>query len=105
MYRVKCPYLRSPQERLWRSAPAWAIPSNRASSCFVYAVRTSPALSPTIAKPSKMIELARLKLNRAKLLFEDGAIPRSALEIAQNVEDNAVVDLDTTTEHLRLIGS
>ena len=50
-------------------------------------------------------ELAKIQLNRAKILFDDGAIPKSALEIAQNAEDNATVDLETTTEHLRLLGS
>jgi cobalt-zinc-cadmium efflux system membrane fusion protein len=56
-------------------------------------------------KAVKNEELARMQLNRAKILFDDGAIPKSSVEIAQNVEDNALVDLDTTTEHLRLIGS
>lgn len=50
-------------------------------------------------------ELARIQLNRAKVLFDNGAIPKSALEVAQNAEDNAVVDLETTTEHLHLLGS
>jgi membrane fusion protein, heavy metal efflux system len=56
-------------------------------------------------KAVKNEELARIQLNRAKILFDDGAIPKSSVEIAQNVEDNAVVDLETTAEHLRLIGS
>ena len=50
-------------------------------------------------------ELAKVQLNRAKVLYENGAIPKSALEVAQNAEDNAVVDLETTTEHLLLLGS
>ncbi len=50
-------------------------------------------------------QLAKLQLDRAKLLYADGAIPTSALEVAQNTEDNAIVDLDTTTEHLHLLGS
>ncbi|MBV8830835.1 MAG: efflux RND transporter periplasmic adaptor subunit [Acidobacteriaceae bacterium] len=50
-------------------------------------------------------QLTRVQLDRAKVLFEDGAIPRSALEVAQNAEDNAKVDLDTTAEHLRVLGS
>jgi cobalt-zinc-cadmium efflux system membrane fusion protein len=56
--------------------------------------------------------LATIQLNRAKLLFEDGAIPKSAFEIAENGEiaaqtalENAKVDTETTTEHLRLLGS
>ena len=56
-------------------------------------------------KAVKNEELARIQLDRAKLLFENGAIPKSALEVAQNAEDNAKVDLETTTEHLRLLGS
>jgi len=56
-------------------------------------------------KAVKNEELAKIQLNRAKILFDDGAIPKSALEVAQNAEDNAIVDLETTTEHLRLLGS
>jgi cobalt-zinc-cadmium efflux system membrane fusion protein len=50
-------------------------------------------------------QLAQIQLNRAKLLFDKGAIPKSSLEVAQTTEDNAKVDLETTTEHLRLLGS
>jgi cobalt-zinc-cadmium efflux system membrane fusion protein len=56
-------------------------------------------------KAVKNQELAKIQLNRAKVLFDDGAIPKSQLEIAQNAEDNAQVDLDTSLEHLRLLGS
>jgi membrane fusion protein, heavy metal efflux system len=49
-------------------------------------------------------ELAKLQLDRAKMLYADGAIPKSAVEIAQNAEDNAKVDLDTGSEHLHLLG-
>jgi cobalt-zinc-cadmium efflux system membrane fusion protein len=57
-------------------------------------------------------ELAKIQLARAKLLYEDGAIPKSAYEIADNAEigtrtalENAKVDTETTTEHLKLLGS
>jgi cobalt-zinc-cadmium efflux system membrane fusion protein len=56
-------------------------------------------------KAVKNEQLAKIQLDRSKLLFDDGAIPKSALEVAQNAEDNAQVDLETTTEHLRLLGS
>jgi cobalt-zinc-cadmium efflux system membrane fusion protein len=56
-------------------------------------------------KSVKNEQLTKVQLDRAKLLYGDGAIPKSALEIAQNAEDNALVDLDTTTEHLRLLGA
>jgi membrane fusion protein, heavy metal efflux system len=48
--------------------------------------------------------LTRLQLDRAKSLFEDGAYPKSQLEIAENAEDDNVVVLETTLEHLRLLG-
>jgi cobalt-zinc-cadmium efflux system membrane fusion protein len=56
-------------------------------------------------KAVKNEELAKIQLNRAKLLFDDGAVPKAAVEVAQNAEDNALVDLETTTEHLRLLGT
>lgn len=56
-------------------------------------------------KAVKNEQLAKLQLDRAKILLDDGAIPRSAYEVAQNTEDNAMVDVETATEHLRLLGS
>lgn len=56
-------------------------------------------------KAARNDQLAKLQLNRAKVLFEDGAIAKSALEVAQTAADNAVVDLETTIERLRLLGS
>jgi cobalt-zinc-cadmium efflux system membrane fusion protein len=49
--------------------------------------------------------LARKQLDRAKVLFEHGAIALGDLEVAQDTEDDAKTTLDTTTEHLRLLGS
>jgi cobalt-zinc-cadmium efflux system membrane fusion protein len=49
--------------------------------------------------------LARKQLDRAKLLYEHGAIALGDLEVAQDSEDDAKTTLDTTTEHLRLLGS
>jgi cobalt-zinc-cadmium efflux system membrane fusion protein len=56
--------------------------------------------------------LATIQLERAKTLYEHGAIPKSNLEVATNAEigtqtalQNARVDVETTTEHLRLLGS
>ena len=50
-------------------------------------------------------QLAKIQLNRAKTLYENGAISKSILETSQTAEDNAVVDLETATEHLRILGS
>jgi membrane fusion protein, heavy metal efflux system len=49
-------------------------------------------------------ELTKMQLNRAKLLYEDGAIPKSTLEIAQNAEDDNLVLLETAREQLGLLG-
>lgn len=56
--------------------------------------------------------LTKLQLDRAKLLFENGAYPKSQLEIAENAEvasltglESANVDVETTLEHLRLLDS
>jgi cobalt-zinc-cadmium efflux system membrane fusion protein len=49
-------------------------------------------------------ELTKMQLNRANILFEHGAIPKSAQEVAQNAEDDNVVVLETTREQLGLLG-
>ncbi|MGD0346933.1 MAG: efflux RND transporter periplasmic adaptor subunit [Terracidiphilus sp.] len=49
--------------------------------------------------------LARKQLDRAKLLYEHGAIAQQDLEVAQDTEDDAKTTLDTATEHLHLLGS
>ena len=49
--------------------------------------------------------LARKQLDRAKLLYEHGAIATQDLEVAQDTEDDAKVTLDTSTEHLKLLGN
>jgi cobalt-zinc-cadmium efflux system membrane fusion protein len=56
-------------------------------------------------KAVKNEELAKVQLQRAQLLFDNGAVAKSNLEIAQNAEENAKVDLETTQEHLHLLGS
>jgi cobalt-zinc-cadmium efflux system membrane fusion protein len=56
----------------------------------------------------KAVVAERLTLSqseRAKLLFEKGAVAKKDLEVAQNAEDAAKVDLETTAERLRLLGS
>jgi membrane fusion protein, heavy metal efflux system len=49
--------------------------------------------------------LARKQLDRAKDLFAHGAIAQGELDSAQDAEDDAKVNLETTTEHLRLLGN
>jgi cobalt-zinc-cadmium efflux system membrane fusion protein len=48
--------------------------------------------------------LTRVQLDRAKVLYEKGAIAQSAVEVAQNAEDDAKAGLDAATERLRLLG-
>src|SRR5258708_11633908 len=56
-------------------------------------------------KAVKNEQLAKIQLDRAKVLYDNGAIAKSLHEIAVNTEDNALVDVSTTTERLRLLGS
>lgn len=48
---------------------------------------------------------ARQQLERAQDLYAHGAIAQSALEAARDTEEVAKVTLETTTEHLRLLGN
>jgi membrane fusion protein, heavy metal efflux system len=48
--------------------------------------------------------LAKVQLDRAKLLNDKGAIPNSQVEIAQNAEDNAKAALSASEEQLRVLG-
>jgi cobalt-zinc-cadmium efflux system membrane fusion protein len=50
-------------------------------------------------------QLAKNQLTRYKILLDDGAIPKSQLEIAQSTEDAALVDLETSRTRLRVLGS
>jgi cobalt-zinc-cadmium efflux system membrane fusion protein len=50
-------------------------------------------------------ELTRVQLERAKDLYEHGAIALNDFQVAQQAEDNAKVDVETTAEKLELRGS
>jgi membrane fusion protein, heavy metal efflux system len=49
--------------------------------------------------------LARAQLERTKDLYEHGAMAQADLEVAQDTEDKAKVDLETMAEHLKLLGN
>jgi len=49
--------------------------------------------------------LARKQLDRATDMYAHGAMAEQDLEAAQNTEDDAKVNLETTGEHLRLLGN
>ncbi len=48
--------------------------------------------------------LANKQLERSQLLYDKGAISLGNLQLAQDTEDKAKVDVETTLEHLRLLG-
>jgi membrane fusion protein, heavy metal efflux system len=48
--------------------------------------------------------LSRIQLERSQLLYDKGAIAKSALEQAEEVAKNARADLDAATDQLRLLG-
>jgi cobalt-zinc-cadmium efflux system membrane fusion protein len=50
-------------------------------------------------------QLTKVQLDRSKILYEKGAIAQKDLEVAQNAENNATVDVETTTERLHVLGS
>jgi len=49
--------------------------------------------------------LARAQLERSQELYAHGAIALNDLQVAQDTEDKAKVDLETTEEHLHLLGN
>src|SRR5579864_6878279 len=49
--------------------------------------------------------LAKSQFDRAKELFAHGAISMNDLQVAQDAEDKAKVDVETSAEHLRLLGT
>ncbi len=49
--------------------------------------------------------LARAQLERVKDLYKHGANSLNDLQVAEDTENRAKVDLETTAEHLRLLGN
>ena len=49
-------------------------------------------------------ELAHKALDRAQLLYSHGALAKKDLEVAQATEDKTIADLQTTAQHVRLLG-
>ncbi len=58
----------------------------------------------TYRKAENDERLAHLQLDRSQLLYDKGAIAKSALETAQAGADDAKADLNAATEQLRLLG-
>ena len=49
--------------------------------------------------------LSRVQLERSKVLLDKGAIAAKDLEVAQDTEDKAKVDVETAQEHLNVLGA
>jgi cobalt-zinc-cadmium efflux system membrane fusion protein len=49
-------------------------------------------------------QLARTQVERSHLLYDKGAISLNDLQVAQDTEDKAKVDVENTTERLRVLG-
>jgi cobalt-zinc-cadmium efflux system membrane fusion protein len=49
-------------------------------------------------------KLSKSQLDRAQTLYDKGAIAQKDLEVAQDAETRAAVTVDTTAEHLRVLG-
>jgi cobalt-zinc-cadmium efflux system membrane fusion protein len=58
----------------------------------------------TYVKAENDERLARVQLERAQILYEKGAVAKSALEQAEDAEGDAKADLNAATEQLRLLG-
>jgi membrane fusion protein, heavy metal efflux system len=58
----------------------------------------------TYLKAENDERLAHLQLDRAQILYEKGAIAKSALEQAEDTEGDAKADLNAAAEQLRLLG-
>jgi membrane fusion protein, heavy metal efflux system len=58
----------------------------------------------TFLKAQNDERLAHIQLERAQTLYDKGAIAKSALEIAEDTEQDAQADLSAATEQLRLLG-
>jgi membrane fusion protein, heavy metal efflux system len=50
-------------------------------------------------------QLARTQAERAKLLYDKGAVSLNELQVAQGAEEKAKVDVENTAERLRILGA
>ena len=58
----------------------------------------------TYLKAENDERLARIQLERSQVLYDKGAVAKSALEQAENTENDAKADLNAASEQLRLLG-
>lgn len=71
-------------------------------------VISSPDLAAAMADYQKAVAdeaLSHKALDRAQLLYDKGAIATKDLEVAQDAEDKARVDVSTAEQHVRVLGA
>ncbi|MGA7926640.1 MAG: efflux RND transporter periplasmic adaptor subunit [Candidatus Sulfotelmatobacter sp.] len=71
-------------------------------------VISSPDLAAAMSDYQKAVAdevLSHKALDRAQLLYDKGAIAAKDLELAQDAEDKAKVDVSTAVEHVRVLGA
>jgi len=71
-------------------------------------VISSPDLAAAMADYRKAVAdevLSRKALERAQLLYDRGAIAAKDLEMAQDLDDKAKVDVSTAEQHVRVLGA
>ena len=71
-------------------------------------VISSPDLAAAMADYRKAVAdevLSRKALERAQLLYDKGAIAAKDLEMAQDLDDKAKVDVSTAEQHVRVLGA
>jgi len=76
-----------------KGQPIMAVQSNDVATAF-----------DTYVKAVNDEHLAKITLDRDKLLYDKGAIPQTQLEAAQNGEDDAIADLKASEQQLRILG-
>ncbi len=76
-----------------KGQPIMAVQSNDVATAF-----------DTYVKSVNDEHLAKITLDRDKLLYDKGAIPQTQLEAAQNGEDDAIADLKASEQQLRILG-
>ncbi len=68
---------------------------------------SSPDLSSAISDYRKAVAdeaLAKRQLERSQQLYDHGAMAEKDLQVAEDTEEKARVDLQTTAEHIRILG-
>jgi cobalt-zinc-cadmium efflux system membrane fusion protein len=70
-------------------------------------VISSPDLAGAFSDYQKAVadeRLAKRALDRAQLLYDKGAVAEKDLQVAQDAEEKALVDVHTTEQHVRVLG-